>query len=344
MRHTKNRVITALCLLGAVLLWGLPAGAKDFIYAPTSNELVIIDCDTDTIVDRVSYNDYIIHAAFSPDGKRYYLNTYHDIHVIDTETNKLVETFKFSSELNKVTVLGFAVSEDGAKLYLSCAIVKKKQNVPKLNVLPPQLVVFDVKSGKMEKNYPIPYCVLGVLTLRNDPDHLLLMGLDVNKLNLKTGEVQKVMGILNPEAGEEAKNSLVIWHNASPGDHGIFTNPFYTETGMGYIVVDRNSGEISTLPGKDVWFQYSTLVSPDKKYLYAVMDELIKIDMATGETVKAVRVGRGTCYAMSLTADGKKIYVGPAGADISVFETENLELLGVIELAADGLISHRLTK
>jgi WD40 repeat protein len=344
MRHTKNRVITALCILGAVLLWGLPAGAKDFIYAPTSNELVIIDCDSDTIVDRVSYNDYIIHAAFSPDGKRYYLNTYHDIHVIDTDTNKLIETFKFSSELNKVTVLGFAVSEDGAKLYLSCAIVKKKQNIPKLNVLPPQLVVFDIKSGKMEKNYPIPFSVLGVLTFRKDPDHLLLMGLDVHRLNLKTGEVRKVMGLLNPEAGEEAKNSLVIWHNASPGDHGIFTNPFYTEAGMGYIVVDRNSGEISTLAGKDVWFQYSTLVSPDKKYLYAVMDELIKIDMATGETVKAARVGRGTCYALSITADGKKIYVGPGGADISVFETENLELLGEIELAADGLISHRLTK
>lgn len=344
MRHRENRVITALLVLGVLLLWTFPAAAKDYIYAPTSNELVVIDCETDTIVDRVAYNDYIVHAALSPDGKRYYLNTFHSIYVIDTDTNKLIDTYRFSSELSIVTVLGFAVSEDGGKLYLSCSIVKKKQNVPKLNVLPPQLVVFDVKSKKMVKNYPIPYCSLGVVTFRKDPEHLLLVGLDVYKLNLKTGKLEKAMGLLNPEAGEESKNNLVLWHNASPGDHGIFTNPYYTATGMGYLIVDRNTGKISTLAGKDVWFEYSTLLSPDKKHLYAVMDELIKIDMATGETLKVTKVDRGTCYALSLTADGKKIYVGPAGADISVYETENLERLGVIELTADGLISHRLTK
>ena len=34
--------------------------AKDYIYAPVSNALHIIDCDTDTIIKTVNYNDYII--------------------------------------------------------------------------------------------------------------------------------------------------------------------------------------------------------------------------------------------------------------------------------------------
>jgi len=339
-RHIVRLLVVALALTAGLA----PAFAKDFIYVPVSNALQIIDCESDTVVETIPYNDYIVQAAFSPDGKRYYLNAFHSIYVIDTTSNKLVDTYKFSMPLSKVTVMGFAVSADGSKLYLSCSIVKKKQNIPKLNVLPPQLVVYDIQSKKMIKNYPIPYCVMGVVSLRNDPDHLMLVGLDIYKLNLENGELQKVMGLLNPEEGKAAKNSLVIWQNGSPDDHGIFTNPYYTAEGLGYFIIDRNTGEVSTLEGKDVWFEYSTILSPDKKYLYAAMDELVKIDFQTGETVKAVSLQEGTCYALSMTADGKKIYVGPAGNDMSVYDTETLDLLGVIPLEADGVVAHRLSK
>ena len=343
MKFERNSAILAVMLCCVVAL-SFPAMAKDFIYIPCVNALQIIDCDTDTVVKTVPYNDYIVNSAFSPDGKRYYLNAFQSIYVIDTDSNKLIDTFNFSSDLSRVTVLGFAVSNDNRQLYLSCAIVKKKQNIPKLNVLPPQLVIYDIKKKKIVKNYQIPSSFTGVVTLRNDPDHLILAGLDIHKLNLKTGKLEKLMGILNPEKGEEGKNSLVIWQNNSPGDHGLFVNPYYTATGMGYYIVDKNTGKISTLKGKDVWFEYSNTVSPDKKYIYGVMDELVKIDMKTGETVKAVPVGRGTCYALSMTADGKKLYVGPAGPDMSVYDTENLELIGTIPLIGDGVIAHRLSK
>jgi len=108
---------------------------------------------------------------------------------------------------------------------------------------------------------------------------------------------------------------------------------------------DANSGELT--PGKifkGIDNPNFLKISPDKKYLYAVMDELIKFDMSTGETLKAVTVDKGTYYALSMTADGKKIYAGPAGADISVYDSETLERLSVIPLAGDGVIAHRLTK
>lgn len=184
----------------------------------------------------------------------------------------------------------------------------------------------------------------GIVTLRNDPDHVFLVGLDIHKMNLKTGEMEKMMGILNPEEGQEPKNSLVVWQNNSPDDHGLFTNPFYTPTGMGYFIIDKNTGTLSTLAAKDMWFAYSTVVSPDKKYLYAVMDELIKVDMATGETIKTVPLETGTCYAVSISSDGRKVYVGPAGPDMSVFDSETLALKSVIPLASDGVSVHRLTK
>jgi len=100
---------------------------------------------------------------------------------------------------------------------------------------------------------------------------------------------------------------------------------------------------VENIPGKDMWFEYGTTLSPNKKYLYGVMDELIKMDAATGETIKAVPLKQGTCYAISITSDGKKIYVGPAGPDMSVYDADTLELLGVIPLYSDGLMAHRIS-
>lgn len=148
---------------------------------------------------------------------------------------------------------------------------------------------------------------------------------------------------MNPGEKEDPKNALAIWDNSSPGDHGIFTSPYYTPTGIGYFFIDRNTGKIDMLAGKDVWFEYSTTLSPDKKFLYGVMDELIKMDAATGETIKVVPVAQGTCYAINITSDGKKLYVGPAGADVSVYDAQTLELLGVIPLYGDGVVAHRLS-
>jgi|SaaInl8_200m_RNA_FD_contig_111_164643_length_5733_multi_3_in_0_out_0_7 hypothetical protein len=320
--------------------------AKDFIYAPVNNALQIIDCSSDTVVKTVPcYNDYIVGAAFSPDKKRYYLNAFHSIYAIDTKTNELADTYRFSSGLSKVDVLGFAVSSDSKKLYLSCSIVKKKQNIPKLNVYPPQLVVYDIKQKKMVKNYTIPYGVMGaaILPIRNDENRLILGGLDFSELNMKTGKVKNFFGLLNPEKGNEQRNLLAIWNSLTPGDHGIFSAPYYTATGMGYLLIDTKDGKTSRVTGKDVFFEYSTVISRDKRYLYAAMDELVKIDLRTGETVKMVHLERGTCYAVSLTSDGKKIYVGPGGNDLSVYDTDSLKLLGVIPLQADGVVAHRLS-
>jgi DNA-binding beta-propeller fold protein YncE len=344
MKHKIYNALFSVLIFCCIIGVSGYAIAKDFIYVPASNALHIIDCDTDTIIKTVNYNDYIIGAALSPNKKRYYLNALHSIYAINTKTNELVDTYKFSSELSKVDVLGFAVSADSKKLYMSCSITKKKQNIPKLNVLQPQLVVYDIKKKKIIKSYDIPYGVMGaaILPIKKDKNRLIMGGLDFLELNFKTGKIKKVFGLLNPEDGDQ-KNLLAVWNTLSPGDHGIFNAPYYTATSMGYLLIDTKNGNINTVKGKDVFFEYSTVISPDKKYLYGAMDELIKIDLKTGKTLKMVPLERGTCYSVSLTSDGKKIYVGPGGNDLSVYDTKTLKLLGVITLDADGVVTHRLS-
>lgn len=338
-----KKIMVYVSVFGCLFCLPYGAAAKDYIYAPVTNACQVIDCDTNTVIKSIPYNDYILTSHPSNDGKRFYMNAWHSIYAVDTTINEIVDTYAFSTELSKVTVMGFDVSEDNQKLYISCSITKKKQNIPKLNVLPPQLVVFDIKQKQIVKNYEIPYCVTGVVTLRNDPKHLILFGQDIYKFNLDTGKYETIKGILNPEPGEEGKNSLVFWQNRSPGDHGIFVTPYYTATRMGHFIVDRNTGTLKDLHVKDIFFEYSNYMTHDKKYIFGVMDELIKVDAATGETVKAVQLKRGTCYGLALTSDGKKLYVGPSGADMSVYDTETLELLTVIPLDGDGIEAHRIS-
>lgn len=342
---TKSRVIVmALALVAALFFTALPAMAKDYLYVPVSNNLHIVDCDTDQIVKTIKYNDYILNSTYSPDGSRYYLNAQDKIHVIDTDKNELIDTIPFSTALNKVVLQGMSVSLDGSKLYLTGNITKKKRNIPKLNVVPPQFMVFDLKTKKLIKSYPITMGMTAIVPIYDDPDSVFLFGLDLFKLNIRTGKKTKIMGFLNPMKGQEPMNALINWQNTSPKDHGIFTVPVYTPTAMKYMFVDKNTGKVSLLDTKDMWFAYSSALSPDKKYLYAVMDELIKVDAKTGKTLKAVPVEEGTCYAVTITSDGKKVYAGPGGNDLSVYNAADLKLLGVIPLAADGDAIHRITK
>jgi len=317
-----------------------PVSGHDYIFVGLNNAVQVIDCETDTVVKTIPFNDYIIQGAFSPDGKRYYANAFRCVYVFDTVKQELVDTYPFSTELSKVTVAGVAPSEDLKTLYIACTVVKKKQNVPKLNLLPPQLVVFDLETKKILRNYEIPLMVSTVLTLRNDPEHLILIGYDVFKFSLKTGKAELMETLFNPKKGDKVRNCLPAMTPISPGDHGIVAYPYYAGEGLdvssGYLMIDRNQGTTRLLGGNNLWMGYSAMLAPDGKYLYSIMDELVKIDAQTGKTVAFVRTETGTCYGVTTSSDGRKIYVGPAGPDLSVYDAETLKLLKVIPLEADG--------
>ena len=327
----RLRKTTLLLTLVLLLTLGLssPAAAKDYLYVPCSNYLHIIDCDTDTVVKTISYNDYIIGCIASDDGKRFYLNAWRSVYVVDTDKNQIIDQYDFWTELNRITVgAAMAVSRDGKYLYMVWNVTKKKMNVPRLNVLPPMFVVFDMAKREVVKSYEVPSNSNGVLTLKDDPDHVIIMCEDVVRLNINTGEREKMLGLLHPEEGKPQLNSLTLIVNKSPGDHGLASGPAYAgedrlkildpgDSGLApgtvvdqaayveamqkvmvaggkppvgapllfYLIVD-GKGDVRTLEAADHFAAfYSTVVSPDTKYLYAAMDELYKVDMKTGQAL-----------------------------------------------------------
>lgn len=342
--NSKNNGVTFLWVLVIAAAFHLPALAADTIFVPTVKGLDVVDCETGKVTQGARYSDYVLNASYSPDGGRYYLNALHSIFAVDTKTFKLIDTYKFSTDLSRVTIFSSAVSNDGKQLYLSCQITKKKQNVPKLNVLPPQFAIFDLGKKEVVQNYELPYGIHGIFPIRKDPDHAILFGLDVYKINLKTGALETIMAGIHPEKGQEPRSFAAMYTNNSPGDHQLFAAPYYAQSGLYYLILDMATGEIKTVKSKEMGMPFSAALSPDKKYIYAGHDELVKVDVNTGETVNAVYAARGSYTSIALSPDGKKVYIGAMGADVSIYDAETLKFETVIPVGGDAMVFNRLSR
>lgn len=329
-----------LCFLLLFSGYFFQVQAKEYIFVPTVKGLDVVDCETGAVIKGARYSDYIMGASYSPDGSRYYLNAIHSIFVIDTKTFQLVDTHRFSTDLSRVTVGAFAVSNNGKQLFMTCQIVKKKQNIPRLNVLPPQFIIYDLDKKAIVKSFEIPYGANGVFPIRNDPDHVIFFALDVYKMNVKTGKLEMIMTGIHPQEGQNPRGIMAGFNNTRPKDHGIFAAPFYdyADTWLYYLMLDTRDGSIRTFKSKEMSMPFAAALSPDKKYIYAGHDELVKVDIATGETVKAVHAARGTFSSICFSSDGKKLYIGAFGADVSIYDADTLEFETVIPVGGDAFM------
>lgn len=335
-----------IALATALLGLCVPAGAKDFLYAPGANHLSIIDCETDSVVKTLSYADYVIACSPSFDGKKFFFSGWRNLYVVDTTTDQIVDQIPFWSELNRVQVFNLAPSVDGKSLYMIWCVTKKKLNVPRLTVPPWQLVVFDLQKKQVTKSFDLPTNTTGIVPVTGDPNSLIVMAQDVFKMNLNDGKLTMIKGQLHPEEGQPMLNNLIIWINWAPtGDSGIFPSPAYGSDGsLQYMLIDRKTGTLKLVKAEDIPALYSCILSPDGKFLFGCMDEVVKVDLSNGKVVAKALAPRGTTYAEALTSDGKKLYTGPSGSDIMVWDTATLKYIGFIPLKHDGIVMSRISK
>jgi DNA-binding beta-propeller fold protein YncE len=113
---------------------------------------------------------------------------------------------------------------------------------------------------------------------------------------------------------------------------------------MGLVSIDTASGRITDTPleGPPV-FAYSVMRSPDKKKVYAVMDELTVIDLESRSYEHVIPIPGGTNYAINVSSDGSKIYVAGGGSTATVFDAKSLRPIKVLQMETDGMDFRRLT-
>lgn len=136
---TQNQKVIKTIDVGAISHHAAVRPDGRYVYV-AAGPLVIIDTNTNRIVKRIKTKEPTFYPVLSPDGQRLYvLSMGSTISVIDTKTNKRVDTFSVGT---KAMMGHLAVAPDGETLYVTSDMVGL-------------LSVIDAKSGQRRAAVPI---------------------------------------------------------------------------------------------------------------------------------------------------------------------------------------------
>jgi DNA-binding beta-propeller fold protein YncE len=328
-------------ILGAAALLGSLAGAasaKDMFYSLGYGRIEVIDGSTDSVVATIPIKGWTRESVLTADKKFMYVTTNrHLLNKVDLAQNKVVSTVDLSSEGWDRFVFGLTLSENGKTGYMH--FMSRRAENGDAVIGKPQFAEFDLATGKILRGLDVPWGVMRLVPVQGGKT-VYAVGKDIYTIDVSGGEL-RIAGTY--PLYEKKMNILTFWDYLWENG-GVATTNYYTPETMGILMIDTKTGEISEKPIAGVpVFAYSVILSPDKKKAYAMMDDLAVIDMEKLIYSAIVPNPEGTCYGVNVSSDGKKIYGGPAGNTIAVFDAETLKPIKVIQLASDGMDLRRVT-
>lgn len=325
--------VVMLCLLTIIG----QAKAKDLIFTQGYNAVEVIDSDTDEIVANIPVAGFTREIVWTEDKKSMYLTTErHNIVKIDLKQMKVVRTFDASRDGWKRNIWGFVLSNDNKTAYINSidrkvegGAVQVRQTISQINL----------EDGKVLRSMTPPWGVASLIYMK-DGKTLYALGLNLYKVDL----TQNDMKIIDTYPMFDKKmNILPIWHSTQENG-GIFMSNYYTPEYMGLLAINTHTGEIDNrqIKGPPA-MAYSFTYSADKKKAYGIMEDVTVVDLATNSVVKSFPNAEGTSYTAMPTSDGKKLYVGAGGSTITVYDTETLSVLKVLQMQADSVALNRIS-
>jgi len=333
--RTQTLLVIAIAFVGMNAQTAL---AKDIFYYIGYGMVQVVDGDTDAIVADIPVDGWIRASQFSADKKfLYVLAKRHLLHKIDLAKNQVVSTVDVNGDGWDRFIYGFELGADGKSAFVN--LLARRTSQGEAVVAAPVLAQIDLEGGRILRSIEVPWGSATLVSVKN-ASNIYVIGKDIVKVDV-SGEEMNIIGTY--PMFEKQWNILPFWsYTAENG--GVFMANYYTPELMGLVSVDTNTGEITDTPldGPPV-FAYSVIRSPDKKKAYAVMDELTVIDLETRSYGPIVPIPEGTCYAINVSSDGKKIYVSGGGSTTTVFAAESLQPIKVLQMETDGMDFRRLT-
>ena len=335
-----NSKMTALLVITAIFIFNnvQKAHAKDTFYYIGHGMVQVIDGETDAIVADIPVDGWMRETDFSADNKFLYATAKrHLIHKIDLAENRVVSTIDVGDKDWDRFIYGFDLAPDGKSAFVN--LLSRTTENGEAVVAAPRLAQIDLENGRILRSIEVPWGSASLVSVKNSTI-IYVIGKDIVKVDV-SGEEMKIIG--SYPMFEKNWNILPLWDNTRENG-GVFMVNYYTPELMGLVSVDTSSGEIIDTPLEGVpVFAYSVMRSPDKKKVYAVMDELIVIDLETRSYEAIVPVPGGTNYAVNVSSDGKKIYVSGGGSTTTVYDAKSLKPVKVLQMKTDGMDFRRLT-
>ena len=324
-------------LLAALAAWSLPAVAKDRYYFIGYEVVQVIDGDTDQVVASIPIRGWLRESDFRRDKKSMYVTANrHVVHEVSLGENKVVASIDVNGDGWERFIFGFCLAADEKTAY--AAMMSRTTDGGEVVIGKPVVAQINLETGKILRSVEVPWGVVQLVPVKGR-QAVYAIGKDLYKIDVSGNEMKLTETV---PMFEKKQNILPLWNFAWEAG-GAFVGNYYTPELMGLLAIDENSGEITDIPIKgDPVFAYSVIFSPDRKKVYAVMDDLSVIDVASKSYGPVAHIKEGTSYAVNVSSDGKKIYVGAGGSSVTVYDAETLKRLKVIKMASDGMDLRRV--
>ena len=335
-----NRKMTALLVFTTIFIVIniQKAFAKDTFYYIGHGMIQVVDGHTDAIVADITIDGWLRETDFSADNKFLYVTAKrHLIHKIDLAENRVVSTIDVGDKDWDRFIYGFDLAPDGKSAFVN--LLSRKTHKGEVIVAAPKLAQIDLADGRILRSIEVPWSSVALVSVKN-ASNIYVIGKDIVKVDV-SGEEMKLIG--EYPMFEKKWNILPLWDNTRENG-GVFMVNYYTPELMGLVSIDADTGEIIDTPLDGVpVFAYSVMRSPDKKKVYAVMDELTVIDLETRSYESVIPIPGGTNYAINVSSDGKKIYVSGGGSTTTIYDAKSLKPIKVLQMKTDGMDFRRLT-
>lgn len=337
----SGRAVLVICVLalGFAAPFCFGDGHDYFVLGLHPTGLVVIDSSTDQIVAQIPTKGRSPKEILpAPDGKHVYLTTdgRARIEVVNIPEKKVEEIIDFAQPDTKVNIFGIALDRKGTRLFAHIRPIKELPD--EYIALPPEIWSVDVATHKKEKLMDAPASVVGLFTLA-DPNRLVAWGTDISIIDIARRQVIETHPMRTGLQPDQAPMDTLPFFNQYE-QSGIVSMPYFSTNPMTHKIVlglanlDLNTGQFDMFELGPPIPLYSSVVSPDRKRAYLVMNNLVEVDLAQRK-IAEVRDTERTTYVVNITRDGKKLYLPSAGPFVNVYDTGTLKILHRIDLPGD---------
>lgn len=340
---TRRFVVLPILALLAAAQAQTPA--EMFVLSIHPRSLLLFDAGREQIVGEIQTRGHNPREVVpSPDGKFLYVTTEGRAHleVVNLQSRTVDRIFDLAPRGYRLTIYGVTINQAGDRLYVHVKPVQEMADEYKVD--PPQIWSVDLATGKTRTITQVPEGVAG-LFLTRDQKRLVAWGRDLYTIDIAQGRITDTFPLLTrrqPDHGPLNTLAIFIQYEQSQ----IMSFPYYTTDPLtrkdlfGLANLDVDSGKMELIELGPAIPLYSAVVSPNRKRAYAVMNQLVVVDLEARRILQTQDLPR-TSYVVNISRDGSKLYVSGAAPFIRVYDTSTMQLVKTLELPGDASIALR---
>lgn len=335
--------VTVLLLISSGALGQVRERGDRFVIGIHPRSILVIDSAHDEVVAQISTRGHSPKEMLpSPDGKRLYVTTEarQQIEVISLTTQKVEDVINLASSGTRLNIYGMTLNRKADRLFVH--VLQAELLPDEYRVLPPQIWSVDLRTHQTQKILEVPYGVVSLLA-PVDENRLIAWGRDVYFIDLAQKRIAATVPLMNGDPpNRAAMNTLPFFLQYEQS--GIVSIPYFTEDPilkkelMGLANLNVDTGKLELLELGPAIPVYSSVISPDHKRAYLVMNQLIVVDLESKKVVAVKNLER-TKYVANISRDGKKLYLPSAGSFLDIYDTQTLQMIKRVSLPGDPGVS-----